>query len=734
MELLAPAGNAENFFAALEAGADAVYVGAPGFNARNLARDLRVDEIAAMIAHCHKVGKKIYIAANSLLLEKELPEVLKTLAALEALQPDALIVQDLGLIHLLRSFFPGLCYHASTLLGAHNLPSVQYLADLGCSRVVLARELTLEEVATISRGSAVDLEVFIHGAMCFSASGLCLFSSYLGGKSGLRGRCVQPCRRAYASGKKGKGSGKGRYLFSMNDLDGLSVIEQLGRCGVASLKIEGRLRSATYVARVVRAYRLVLDARPEDYEERVAEAEDLLAGAMSRKGFSGYFATPQPIEALTPGHSGNLGLHLGRAKAVKNADARLVVSLKKAVAVGDRLRFHAEPSGERVAVTLKTLFIAGQRVSSASSGSKVEIAMPAGLVPGFSHVDVYKIDSAAPVVAAGTTLHTAFWKKELKTIAKKKQRYLKDITWKVWGTAHEKDQKSPRKNVVPTRGRKFSAPQRNTKNIPELWLRIDSVKTVLARPPVQAKRYLLTLNRRNVEQVGQLKKALGPQVRQVVWALPPIIFGRELPRLKKNITLLLRAGFRSFQVAHISQKILFGREKVFLSGDYSLNLTNNQALLAVAAAGLESTQLAIEADRKALAEMIRGYRLPGIPEMRRAAGRRTMRLGLTVYGAPPLFTSRLDSKHFTYGTPLISPKKEGFVLYREGSFSQTRPLRPFSLLPYLRELKAMGIDYAVLDLTGGLETPKKLDEVKVRLQGNRKMSKLPTFNYLGELL
>jgi len=146
MELLAPAGTIETFHAAIEAGADAVYVGAPGFNARNLARDLRLEEIGAMIRFCRDRGKKLYVAANSLILERELPLVVETLAQLEFLMPDALIVQDLGLIRLIRRYFPQLRLHASTLMTAHNSPAVSALAGLGCERVVLARELTVRRL------------------------------------------------------------------------------------------------------------------------------------------------------------------------------------------------------------------------------------------------------------------------------------------------------------------------------------------------------------------------------------------------------------------------------------------------------------------------------------------------------------------------------------------------------------------------------------------------------------
>ncbi|MBW1636157.1 MAG: U32 family peptidase, partial [Deltaproteobacteria bacterium] len=199
-ELLAPAGNIENFFAALDAGADAVYAGAPGFNARNIAKALSLEEIGAMIEYCRAEGRKFYVAANSLVLERELPSVLKSLALIQEMEPDGLIVQDLGLVHLVKNYFPGLRLRASTLMAAHNSESVSFLADMGFENVVLARELTLKEIGVISSRSAdIELEVFVHGAMCFSYSGLCLFSSYLGGKSGLRGRCVQPCRRSYSA-------------------------------------------------------------------------------------------------------------------------------------------------------------------------------------------------------------------------------------------------------------------------------------------------------------------------------------------------------------------------------------------------------------------------------------------------------------------------------------------------------------------------------------------------------
>ncbi len=301
-ELLAPAGSINVFEGAIEAGADAVYIGAPALNARALSKDFTLAEIAAMIDFAHKRGVKLYLAANSLLKENEIPQTLETLAMLEALKPDALIIQDLGVYHLCKKHFPQLRLHASTLLGAHNSLGVRQFKNMGFKRVVLARELTVKEINSIAGTSNVELEVFIHGALCFSYSGLCLFSSYLGGKSGLRGRCVQPCRRRYQWKQQGEKPG---YYFSMNDLSGIDLIHKLQKAGVSSFKIEGRLRSAHYVSSVVKAYRMVIDADEGD-RKVLANARELLDQAMGRKTSQGYFSTAQPKDLISPYHSGNI--------------------------------------------------------------------------------------------------------------------------------------------------------------------------------------------------------------------------------------------------------------------------------------------------------------------------------------------------------------------------------------------------------------------------------------------
>ncbi len=743
MELLAPAGNLENFFAALEAGADAVYVGAPGFNARNLARDLKLEEIGAMIRYCHDRGKKLYVAANSLLLERELPQVIETLALLETLAPDALIVQDLGLIQLIKRHFPRLKLHASTLMTAHNTAAVQALSHLGCERVVLARELTLKEIGSICARTETEIEIFIHGAMCFSYSGLCLFSSYLGGKSGLRGRCVQPCRRAYSmSGKGRKGGGemtRGAYLFSMNDLTGLAAIPALREAGVASLKIEGRLRSAHYVRTVVQAYRLAMDAGAEEFAAVLPQAEVLVEKAMSRKISTGYFFSPQPPEAITPYHSGNIGLHLGRAQGVKLAGDSFVcsVTLKENLQIGDRLRLHIEPSGERLAFTLKGLRLGNEPVERAVAASQVRIGLP----DTYHHeqrngLDLYKIDSGRTGKVETGDLQIAAVKNDLARSRLRLTRRISSIVWDAWESGIRKDiqeqvqPKRPQGAATGSRQKKIGGP---AKMPLEWWLRTDSLKTLQSRLPFSPDRFVLAFDKGLVVQAGQIKRLLGGRSRDVVWALPPVILEQDLGRYHKQIGLLIRSGFKSFQLGHISQTELFAGERIHLIGDFSLNLLNNQAVAMASQVGFEAVQLSIEADREALRGLIQGYKKTGMQTAGKEVGRRNTRLGLSVYGAPALYTARLAAAHFSYDRPVISPKGESFVIRKKDGYTQTHPLRPFSLLPYLVELKNMGLDYVVVDISGEPMGGRAIPELHERLNNTGRYAKLPTFNYLGKL-
>lgn len=735
MELLAPAGNTVNFLAAMEAGADAVYVGAPAMNARNLARDLSMEEIYAMVDYCHANGKKIYLAANSLIREQDLSQTIKTLATLEALHTDGLIVQDLGLVRLIREYFPEIPLHASTLLSANNSLSMRGFAELGFERVVLARELTLKEIEIISNKTDLEIEVFVHGAMCFSYSGLCLFSSFLGGKSGLRGKCVQPCRRHYSYGDQGKAKGKnkqssksskGKYLFSMNDLSGLEIVPDLQKIGVASLKIEGRLRSANYVSHIVQAYRLVMDAEPAQFPHALAEAEKLKDFAMGRNTSSGYFLTPQPADAITPHHSGNMGDFLGRLGAAKPFDGRLYakLSLKTILAKGDRVRLHAEPSGDRFAFTVKELRMENKEVEQATAGSKVQLLVPEWEhLLNSKHIDVYRVD----VKQAGRV------KKEKLLSFESCRDALQEI-YQINKTAVDQllEEAAPvlEADEIPgitrrprTSGKKGGKSSKKEKLPLEFWLRMDQARTLLGKLPFVPDRFLLPVTKENVALTGQLKGYLGRRMRDLTWCLPAIVFESEQNRLQKQVQQLIRSGFRSFQLGHITQFTYFGKERVYLSSDFTVNLMNSQAVRLIEEGGMEYAQLSIESDRRIITELT--------ARMRRRHS--DVKLGMTVYGAPALFTARLDPDHFNYNKTVNSPKQEQFSLIKKDNVTTTVPVRPFSLLPYLYDLKGAGLDYAVIDLSNMSAGRKQLEELAGRISGGGKFSKLPTFNYLGTL-
>lgn len=750
MELLAPVGNTDNFFAAVEAGADAVYVGAPGFNARNISRELSLAEIAGMIEYCHNKRLKIYLASNSLLLEKELPHVIKTLSLLQELGPDGLIVQDVGLLRLVKKYFPDLPVHASTLMAAHNVDSVQTLQAMGFERIVLAREMTLSEIEGIARKTDVELEVFIHGAMCYSYSGLCLFSSYFGGKSGLRGNCVQPCRRAYSySGNSGrrtkrgpvKGGRKKEYIFSMNDLTGLEVVPQLRKCGVSSLKIEGRLRSANYVSNVVKAYRTVIDASEENFENVLPEALDLLESAMSRKLTPGYFHTQRPEEIISVHHSGNIGLFLGPLQKVNELDKENLYSVKlnSSLGVGDRIRVHDKKTGERYSLNITELVVDEQPVDRAREGQIALLVISHDKVPQAVKVgEMYKVDVAdkAGEGNAAKLLKPGQKKNLLAQLEKKKGKQIEKLITTVYLPVSQKkvDDSQTKGTKLWAKGKKgFGKKKITTKPALEIWLRTDSLKTLLSRLPFNPDRIVINVNEQLVGQAGLIKRALGARSKMAIWALPPVISDRDTNKVRKLVTTLMRNGFRSFQIGHLGQGRLFGKEKVHLFGDYTLNLLNSESIRFAMELGLEAAQISVESDRESIEAMVFGYKKQGIPTPKGGNPDIGMKVGMTLYGRPALYTSRLDAKHFHLGKTVISPKNEAFVIQKKDNLIQTYPDKPFSLLPYQQELKSFGLDYAVIDMVGSHVNKKEMLEIQDRIGNNGRFSRLSTFNYLGSL-
>lgn len=273
MELLSPAGGIDSLKAAVENGADAVYIGAHNFSARNLAENF--DNISEAVAFAHNADVKLYLALNTLVRDREIPAWIDTARGAVEAGVDAFIVQDLGCAMLLKELCPSAPLHASTQMTAHNISNVRMLQNLGFKRVVLARELTYPEICGIRERTDIGLEVFVHGALCVCYSGQCLMSSIFGGRSANRGLCAQPCRLNYS------GNGKSGRLLSLQDLSLIDHILSLKQIGVRSIKIEGRMKPAQYVGTVTRIYRKALDGNAVTQADKTE-----LLKVFSRRGFT----------------------------------------------------------------------------------------------------------------------------------------------------------------------------------------------------------------------------------------------------------------------------------------------------------------------------------------------------------------------------------------------------------------------------------------------------------------
>lgn len=315
-ELLAPAGDMSCLRAAISAGADAVYLGGQRFGARAFAGNFSDTELLEALKLAHFFDRKIYLTVNTLTKDEELEQLLPWLGPFYEAGLDGLIIQDLGVLERCRRAFPGMLLHASTQMTVTEASAAQFLKRLGVSRIVPARELSLEEIVILKRETGLELETFIHGALCYSYSGQCLFSSLLGGRSGNRGRCAQPCRLPYAvMESKGKESGKGKdrpqqYPLSLKDLCALPMLPKLLEAGIDSFKIEGRMKSPEYVAGVTAIYRKYIDLYAKNPEEWHVKKEDLdfLSRLYVRSELGcGYYEKHNGKEMVTllkPGYAG----------------------------------------------------------------------------------------------------------------------------------------------------------------------------------------------------------------------------------------------------------------------------------------------------------------------------------------------------------------------------------------------------------------------------------------------
>lgn len=372
VELLAPAGDFDTALAAFAAGADAVYCGLDAFSARAFATNFSIADLKNLMRVARARGKKVYVTFNTVVDETDIEDAVRQLAELDAARPSALIVQDLGVARLCRTYFPNLELHASTQLVAHNLEGVLALKELGFTRAVLARELSVGEIATIAkRCGGMELECFIHGALCYSISGLCLFGAMEKDRSGNRGKCPYCCRQSYTDEEGNK-----TLAFSMKDLRLGEDVRKLVDAGVCSLKIEGRMKSALYVASVTRYYRQILDGT-----HGVTTAD--LETVFSRRTTTLYLNDrPQTAESpIDPTSLGHLGTPIGTVKRItkdREGLSWLRFHTARALEKHDGLQFAAKDGGKPIGLGITQMRAAISRapVFEVAAGTDVEILLP----------------------------------------------------------------------------------------------------------------------------------------------------------------------------------------------------------------------------------------------------------------------------------------------------------------------------------------------------------------------
>ncbi len=369
-ELLAPAGSYESLVAAIKAGADAVYIGGQKFGARAYADNLETDKMIEALDYVHLHGKKLYMTVNTLLKPSEMEQLYEYLLPYYEAGLDAVIVQDLGVLSFIKKHFPDLDIHASTQMNVVGVAAAKFLKELGVKRVVTARELSLDEIYAIRKETGVEIESFVHGALCYCYSGQCLMSSILGGRSGNRGRCAQPCRLPYEE------RGKTAYYLSPKDMAALPILPKLMDAGIYSFKIEGRMKRAEYVAAVTSIYRKYIDLYEAGKEYNIArEDEQTLLEIYNRGGFhSGYYEQKNGQNMMALERPNHMGVFLGEVEQIRGNQIQFRTALD--IEKQDVLEIHTRDGGIELTSPLyakkgEQVVLNAKKIRSIKKGQKI---------------------------------------------------------------------------------------------------------------------------------------------------------------------------------------------------------------------------------------------------------------------------------------------------------------------------------------------------------------------------
>ena len=523
IELLAPCGNEESFMAAVSAGADAVYVGLKDFSARAKAKNFSYKQLNEICNYARNKNVKVFVALNTLVKDSEIKNIIKSLEQISFAQADAIIVQDLGVANLSKKYFPKIALHASTQLVIHNSYGAKQAEKAGFKRAVLARELSFDDIKKIKNNSNIELEIFCHGALCFCVSGLCLFSSFIGGYSGNRGHCTQPCRRLWTA------DGKNGYFLSPKDFQLADYIKQIKNIGITSLKIEGRLKSADYVTKTVKAYRLLIDSDEKNYEQNLKQAKEILALDYARQKTTFNFNVKSE-NIFEPQKSKNLGLYLGKTE--NKTDTYFCLNCTDKIFVDDTLRIVDLQKDKSQTLTVREI-----------KDNKI-FYENLYIENGF---EVYKI-------ADGKTAQD--WKKIRLDDC---QQETKDANNEGFGSQLHKPSTVVNKPFIrpPT---KFM--------LPDLFVRINNFKWLNILKNKFA--IVIKLNKNNILNIKSLNN-----LKDYYFEICPYIDEQDINLFQQTINFLFDKGCRNFFINNISHFEFFNNKKVKLFAGQNLYVLND---------------------------------------------------------------------------------------------------------------------------------------------------------------
>ena len=703
VELLAPAGNIESLDAAIGEGADAVYLGLKSFNARLRTSNFAWNQFEAAVDALHKRNKKIYVTVNTVSEEKETERLYRFLSYLHEVGPDALIVQDYAIMRMCQEFFPDMELHASTQMNVESSSAVRLLQKNGIKRVVLARELGLEEIKKIKNETGAELEVFVHGALCVSESGLCLFSSFLGGKSANRGMCTQACRRFYTA--QVPGGIKQGYYFSPCDLQLIDKIPDLIEAGVNSFKIEGRMKSAEYVGSVVSAYRYVIDHYKEDKKGAIAAGKRMLASDFARSktsywyNFSDYEESVKNVASkiLNPNQAGGTGIYLGKIAGTKPASKELINAFRENNVSseqnriqmaylkggsyepdpGDSIRLHKKDDTGRVSHKIRSVEIE-------ENSEKRWIDIPSGFSIGD---EVYLL--------------------QIKTGSKRYSRVLPNDIGKY--RKQPKDEILPILDVTPVQKKELSY-------FPDgIYVQLSSISDIFVAQGINPVRIIIEYNSETSFDLLNHKTVLPFSKKQIYISLDPFCSAACEDKLIQELDILIKDGFSNFVVNNIAHiQILKSKNVNLIAGPY-LYTFNRWAVSWLENQNIGAFIMPYENSRRNL-------------EATFDANVRS-RVLIPIFAYPALFRMRFmlpEDYDFTY----FEDKEEKVfkvVSSIDGSF--VMPEEPFSITDKLNFIKQSGFNKFLIDFSKTKITRGQLKAIMSSITKGQPLQDCSRFNW-----